>query len=257
MSAAQRLGPAALAAEVRHDDDEPGLAREPAGLVQDRREAAVGGAVDRHALGEQALEADLRVRPAARRQHLLRPARREHGQPAAVARGGAADDVRDALGDVGLQPVGGAERHRRGEVDDEPGREDPLGHLQAHVRDTGARARRGVELAHVVAELVGAQLRELGAAAHAGRRAIAGEHARPAARERQRHRVDERRRDRSGTLARGRDPQRVHLRGHHDLRGVVVALVGRDTPDWWPGLPTAASRRLRMSSALTLSDSAS
>ena len=63
----------------------------------------------------------------------------------------------------------------------QPGGEQPLGHLLAHVRDAGARRRRRVELAHVVAGLVGAQLRELGARAHPGAAVLAGA-ARPPAR---------------------------------------------------------------------------
>jgi len=124
-----------------------------------------------------------------------------------VARRGARDDLRDALRDIGLQAVGGAERHRGGDVEHEPGREDPLRNLQTDVRDAGARAGGRVELADVVAELVRAQLRELGAAADAGCEAIAGQHARAAPRERQRERVDERSRRRPGTLAGGRNAQ--------------------------------------------------
>ena len=126
-----------------------------------------------------------------------------------MARRRAGDDLRDAFGDVGLQPVGGAERHRRRDVEHEPGREDPLGDLQAHVRDPGARAGRRVELAHVVADLVGPQLRELRAAADAGREPVAGKHPGAALRERQRERLDERSRDRPRPLARGRDVQRA------------------------------------------------
>ena len=40
----------------------------------------------------------------------------------------------DALGDVGLAPVGGPERHRRRDVEQEPGRERPLGDVDADVR---------------------------------------------------------------------------------------------------------------------------
>ena len=61
-------------------------------------------------------------------------------------------------------------------------RQRALGDVQAHVRLAGARGRGGVEVAHVVAGLVGAQLRELGAAADAGGAAVAGQaRARPGA----------------------------------------------------------------------------
>ena len=58
---------------------------------------------------------------------------------------------------------------------DEPGREDPLGHLQAHVRDAGSRTRGRVELAHVVADDVGPQLRDLRPRADARRPVLAGD----------------------------------------------------------------------------------
>ena len=50
----------------------------------------------------------------------------------------------------------------------EPGGQQPLGHVLADVRDAGAGGRRRVDLAHVVAGLVGAQLRQLGARADPG-----------------------------------------------------------------------------------------
>ena len=48
------------------------------------------------------------------------------------------------------------------------------------MRLAGARGRGGVEVAHVVADLVGAKLRELGAGADAGRAAVARQRARDA-----------------------------------------------------------------------------
>ena len=47
---------------------------------------------------------------------------------------------RHALGDVGLQPPRGPERHRRRHVEHDPGRQRALGHVQADVRLAG-RAR--------------------------------------------------------------------------------------------------------------------
>ena len=55
-------------------------------------------------------------------------------EPVAAPRRGVADRDRDALGDVGLAPVAGAERHRRRRVEHEPGDEHALGELDADVR---------------------------------------------------------------------------------------------------------------------------
>ena len=81
------------------------------------------------------------------------------------------------------------------------------GHLLAHVRDAGAGGGGGVELAHVVAGLVGAQLRELGARADAGRAVLARDDAAGAAHEGEVERLDERGRDRARALAAGRRRQ--------------------------------------------------
>ena len=55
-------------------------------------------------------------------------------------------------------------------VEQQPGRQRPLGHLHAHVRLARARGHGPVDLAHVVAELVRAHLRELGAVPERRRR---------------------------------------------------------------------------------------
>ena len=96
----------------------------------------------------------------------LARAERHHAEPVALARGEVADRDRGALGHVGLAAVGGAEAHRR-----------PSTSSSSHVvsvrsatctRTCGSPRARGhgpVDLAHVVAELVGAHLRDLGAVA--------------------------------------------------------------------------------------------
>ena len=71
-----------------------------------------------------------------------------------------------------------AERHRGRDVEHDPGRERALGDVQADVRAAGAGARGRVDVAHVVAELVGPQLRELGAEADPGGAAVARKRAR-------------------------------------------------------------------------------
>ncbi len=107
-----------------------------------------------------------RAAAAARRQHARVAASRHATTPTRPPRRTArrADDLRDALGDVALEPVRGAERHRRRT-------RRPRSHVVSARSGTcwrtcghaGAGARRGVDLPHVVADLVRAQLRELGA----------------------------------------------------------------------------------------------
>ena len=127
---------------------------------------------------------DARLQPAAQRDHAgPRPARRRHlrgtgaeGDQADAARAAhaeAAEHQRRPLGHVGLEPPRGAERHRGRDVEHDPRRQRPLGHVQAHVGRAGARAGGGVDVAHVVADLVRAQLGELGAQADAGGAAVA------------------------------------------------------------------------------------
>ena len=69
------------------------------------------------------------------------------------------------------------------------------------MRLAGARGGGGVEVADVVAGLVGPQLRELGAAADAGRAAVAGQAVRDEPHERHVDRVEQGPRDRSRSLA--------------------------------------------------------
>ena len=86
--------------------------------------------------------------------------------------------MRDALGDVGLQPQRAPEGHRGRHVDRDPRGQRALGHVQAHVRLAGARRRRRVDVADVVADLVRAELRELGARPDARGAPVAGQRAR-------------------------------------------------------------------------------
>ena len=80
---------------------------------------------------------------------------------------------RHALGHVGLEPVRGAEGHRGRHVEHDPRGERPLGHVETHVWLAGAGSRRRVEVANVIAGLVGAQLGKLHPRADAGRAAVA------------------------------------------------------------------------------------
>ena len=126
----------------------------------------------------------------------------------------------------------GAERHRRRDVEHDPGRQRPLGHVQPHVRLPGPRGRGGVEVAHVVAGLVGAQLRQLGADADAGGAAVAGQAARDQPHERD---VDARRRSARGigpgplTARRRLRGRRLAIaRGATRVRRSLVGLGDRD-----------------------------
>jgi hypothetical protein len=63
--------------------------------------------------------------------------------------------------------------------------------VQAHVRLAGARRGGGIELANVIADLVGPQLRDLGAAADARAETVAGQRAAHAAGDHEVERLDE------------------------------------------------------------------
>ena len=154
------------------------------------------------------------------------------------------DDLRDPFGHVALEPVGGAERHRGGDVEDQPGGDRALGDLEADVRRAGARAGRGIEAAHVVARLVGPQLRDLGAGAEAGGEVVAGQDPGRAPAQRE---VEPR--DRVG----GEAPRALAARGDDELGGAHAASASGALP----GGATTSSTRSSRSSGFTPSASAS
>ena len=125
-------------------------------------------------------------------------AERDYRQAAGPPQGQAAHGQRDALGHVGLQPLGRPERHRGGDVEREPCGQRALRDLEAHVGHGRPRARRGVDLADVVADLVRAQLRQLGPDPGAGGGTVAGQQPARAPREPQLHGVEQRGRHRPG-----------------------------------------------------------
>ena len=95
---------------------------------------------------------------------------------AGAPHGEASEHEGDALGDVGLEPDRGPERHRRRDVEQRS--TSSACAPERAVRTcgcTGARRRGGVEVADVVARLVGPQLRELRAPADAGGAAVTGQ----------------------------------------------------------------------------------
>ena len=171
---------------------------------------------------------------AARAAGRARARRRSHGQghPPAAAGGQPGQHADGALGHVGLEPLGGAERHRRGHV-----QHDPRGHECARarraaraarpcarwrMRRAGARRRRAGRRAG----------RELGARRPPRRRGArpgAGPPARRAKREVQR--LHEARGDRPRPLAgrgrRQRRGRRRHWLATTPLQATISSVVGR------------------------------
>jgi hypothetical protein len=237
---AERPDPLVLVAEVGDDDDEPGLGRHSTELHERvRQRTRIAGAIRRDA-GRQ--RPPHRHRPRLRRARRQKPRlagaeRAERDAPGATHRQ-ARDDDRGAVGDVALQPLGRAERHRRRAVDDDPGRERSLRHVQADVRLAHARGGGGVDLAYVVADLVRAQLCQLGPAPDAGGQPVAGQHPARSARDHQVELLDDVARDRPGPLA-GRGDLQAGLRH-------AASACGSDS-----GRGTAPRTRSRISSTTT------
>ncbi len=104
-----------------------------------------------------------------------RTAEGDHAEPIGAAGDEAADDEGGALGHVRLAPVGGAEVHRRGAVDEQPGRQLAVGHVLADLRDAAARGGLPVDAPDVVARLVRPDAVELQAGAKAQPAVVADE----------------------------------------------------------------------------------
>ena len=120
----------------------------------------------------------------------------------------------------------------------------------------GARAGGGVDVAHVVAQLVRAQLGELGAQPHAGGAAIAREGLGDQAVDGEVQRVDERLDDRAGALPGGRGCE------HRVSHALISPPALRSSPSVRmsrraPGSGTVARTCSTSSSAVTPSESAS
>ena len=200
--AKERHTPVAAAAEVGHDDDERALH----GDAVDERERAGEAAAARGVLVAERLErVEERGAPLPRAaQARGLGAERHEAEPVAAPRRGVADGERHPLGDVGLAPVGGAERHRRGRIQHEPRDEDALGELDAHVRPPGARGDVPLDPAHVVAGLVLPHLVQLAANPREGRAVVAREEPVDAPADGQLERPQARARERAGSRPRGR-----------------------------------------------------
>ncbi len=152
------------------------------------------------------------------RQPPIRPAtERDEAEPVATLRGEMTHGDGDAFGDIGLAAVGSAERHRRGDVEQEPRREGALRDEDAHVRDGRPRGHVPVDPADVVAGLVRTDLGELEAAPEVAGAVLPGDEATDPAPDAQVERADQHlgRRTRSGPV-RGAQALRGDSRG--DLR---------------------------------------
>ena len=172
---AQRVEPILRPAEVGDEDDEAAVAGHAAGAAQRRAQRGVAAALGRRLLAQGDEQAEQAGAALTRRQRdrLVAAERVDAEAVGALARQ-LADDQGHALGDVGLAPVGGAEVHRGGVVDQQPGGQRPLGHGHAHVGLAHARGHVPVDLAHVVARHVRPDGGELDAAADARRAVLAG-----------------------------------------------------------------------------------
>ena len=163
----QRRAPVARAAEVGDDDDERALPRQPRRRSPSAAPSDVApppSSTGSCRSASSSPSSPARPWPRRDRPRLL-VAEGDEAEPVAAPawRGGRARAR--PLGDVGLSPLGGAERHRRRDVEHEPGHEHALGEVDADVRLAGPRGHVPLDPADVVAGLVGTHLRELAARA--------------------------------------------------------------------------------------------
>jgi hypothetical protein len=164
---AQRPGPArwigasARVDQVRDDDDQAAAPGAGGQGRQRRRQVRPRSVLAGH--GQQQVQQRQAGVSAGARRDAARSGRGQHQRAEPVA--GAAGQVGDGRGhgdrQVALLAPDRAERHRRGQVDDERRLELALGDGLAHVRLTGAGGRRPVDAAHVVARRVQPRLRGL------------------------------------------------------------------------------------------------
>ena len=248
----QGRDPVTRPAEVRHDDDDPGGR---AGRGDDRERA--GGRRRAVAfLGRFGLERpDQAEHPAttAGRRHDLVARRAEGDDAEAIAAPGGEppDHERRALGDVRLATVRRAEVHRRGVVEQEPGRQLALRNVLADVRRHRSGGGVPVDLADVVARLVRPDAVELHAVPATETAVIATHLATDLAVHGDLELVDEPVRDRAGPgSGRGArpaaDPREVGVGGH------AVGSIASSRR----GVGTSVRTRLTMVSGVTPSASA-
>ena len=144
--------PVAGAAEVGDDHDHGAAACEPADPRQRGARATSGRRARGRARAAARQEREEAAVPlAGRRGDGIAVAERRQCEAVAATEGEVPDGERDSLGDVPLPPVGGAERHRRRRVEQEPRLDRPLGDVDPNVRLAGASGDVPVDQADVVA----------------------------------------------------------------------------------------------------------
>ena len=234
-------------AEVRDDHDERPLQRDRSGSVQRLREARRPGDAEGRLRVQRRQQPDQPGAALPRRQRpVLSAAERDDAEPVAAPRGDVADRDRDTFGHVRLAPVGRPEAHGRGRVEREPGHEHPLREVDPYVRLAGAGGDVPVHLAHVVADHVRPDLRELGALPEQRRAVVTGEEGVDTAADGDVQRAQERLGQRAGPgLRRRRRAPECMQPAHAALR-----------PSWMCGVGTLAITASRMVSGLTSSASA-
>ena len=179
-----------------------------------------------------------RLFPAAREQRGAGVAEGDGAETVAAPAREVADGDRDALGDVGLAPLGRAELHRGRRVEDEPRDEHALGEMDANVRLAGSGGHVPLDRADVVARKVGADLGELGPLAEEARPVVAGQQAVDPAPDRDVERTEEGVRDRPGAGPVGRRSPRERVEVPHAALDLVRSTCGTGTA--WSTRPGCA-----------------
>ena len=126
----------------------------PHGMLGGKRRVSRGASGDQ--AGQESLAAGRRRQPPVRTA-----TERDEAQPVATLRGEMTHGDGHAFGDVRLAAVGRAERHRRGDVEQQPRREGALRDEDTHVRDGRPGGDVPVDPADIVAGLVRTHLGEL------------------------------------------------------------------------------------------------
>ena len=203
-------------------------------------------------LAERRQEAEQAKPSLADRQPALRSAAEgEHPELVPASRREVAERDCDALGQIRLRPVGGAEAHRGRRVEHEPGDEYALGELDAHVRLARPGGHGPVDHPDVVPGDVPPDHRELGAGPEHRRPVVACEQALHAAPDRDVERAQEAVRDRPRPGARRRAGARRLQRAHAALvsgrsscgDGTAAGRARESSPG--PPPPPAPGRRGR------------
>ena len=191
------------AAEVRDDDDESGAGARGSDHAERSLHRGRTAALVRRFGVERAEQAGEPDPAAGGRRDRFALARAEGDDAEAV--GPSSDEAthheRRTLGHVGLAPVGGAELHRGGLVEEHPRGHLPVRHVLADLRGEASGGGVPVDAADVVARLVGTEPVELEAFAETAAAVVAGHPATDASGQRDLEPSDEVVRDR----ARGRD----------------------------------------------------